>query len=184
MKMLLISLVVFSVLLIIGCQNSITDPVSNDTSLNPSTIEQSFLDKDLISSYPKVIKLEGMLFDPSHYFNSYATINGVVRYSLDNVKIDRIHEDTPIKVRLYVNAQLKGDITGKDSGGWFINGTSEDFVHIVVDPGPSVNILEKSFRVKNSPLNLVFKFRVEEKSLKLISMRLVNVKIDDTNSGS
>ena len=59
MKKLLYSLVVFSVLLLIGCQeNSITDPVSNDTNLNLAT---TVLDKDIISSYPGVIKLEGML---------------------------------------------------------------------------------------------------------------------------
>lgn len=184
MKKLLYSLVVFSVLLLIGCQeNSITDPVSNDTNLNLATTEQSFLDKDIISSYPGVIKLEGTLFDPSHYFNS-VNISGVVRYSLDKVKLDRIPEDIPIKVRLYVNAELNGGVFQKVNNGtsqdlvWFVNGTSEDFVYTSAS-NESVYYLEKSFRVKNNPLNLVLKFKVDEKSLTMVSMRLVKIKISD-----
>jgi hypothetical protein len=173
MKKLLFSFVVFTVLLFIGCQeNSITDPVSNNTNLNLATSEQSFLDKDIISSYPGVIKLEGTLFDPSHYFNNYAAISGFVRYSLDKVILDRIPEDTPIKVRLYVNAELKEDPSGQYSKSLFVNGASEDYVYKSA-PNDPVYYLEKSFSVKKNPLNLVFKFQVDEKSLTLISMRLV-----------
>jgi len=181
MKNLFLTIVVFSVLLLIGCQeNSITDPVSNDTNLNLATI---VLDKDIISSYPGVIKLEGMLFDPSHYFNNNAAISGVVRYSLNKVELDRIPEDTPIKVKLYVNAELKEGLSGRDVSGLdvrslFVSGTSEDLVYTSAT-NDQLYYLEKSFRVKNNRLNLIFKFQVNEKSLTMVSMRLVKIKISD-----
>lgn len=180
MKNFLLTLIVFSVLLLIGCQeNSITDPVSNDPNPKLATTGQNSLDKDILSSYPGVIKLEGMLFDPSHYFNSNPAISGVVRYSIDYVKLARIPEDTPINIRLYVNAELKEGFSGKVSRSLFVSGTSEDRIYISTTNNDPVYYLEKSFSVKNSLLNLVLKFQVNEKSLTLISMNLFKVKIEN-----
>ena len=167
---------------IIGCQeSSITDPVSNDTELNLGTSEpNNFIDKDLISYYPGVIKLSGMLYDPSHFFNSYAEISGIVRYGSEQINTDKRPPHSAIKVRLYINAELKGGCSGQHHP-WLVSNSSEDLVYTSASIQPVYN-LEKSFRVNNtccSPMNLVLKFQVDEKSLKLVSMCLVKVKISN-----
>jgi hypothetical protein len=167
---------------IIGCQeSSVTDPVSNDTEMNLDTAEpDNFLDKDLISYYPGVIKLEGMLYDPSHRLNSFAEINGIVRYRLDQISTDKRPPRPSIKVQLYVNAALLGGHTGQNRH-WTVNNTAEDIIYTSPD-NQSVYFLEKSFRVRNTccaPLNLVLKFQVSEKSVALMSMHLVKAKINE-----
>jgi len=178
MKTLYVSLVAIFFAFFIGCQeSSITDPVSKDTELNIGTAEpNNFIDKDLISYYPGVIKLEGMLYDPSHYFNSFAEIKGIVRYSLDQINTDKRPPRPAIKVQLYVNAAIRGGHTGHNLP-WTVNKTAEDIVYM--SPAiQSAYFLEKSFRVSNTccaPLNLVLKFQVDEKVVTLVSMSLKKV---------
>jgi hypothetical protein len=178
MKTFFACLVAFLFAFVIGCQeSSITDPVSNDTELNLGTAEpNNFIDKDLISYYPGVIKLEGMLYDPSHYFNSFAEIKGIVRYRLDQINTDKRPPRPAIKVQLYLNAAIRGGHTGHNRP-WTVNKTAEDIVYM--SPATqSVYFLEKSFRVSNTccaPLNLVLKFQVDEKVVTLVSMELKKV---------
>lgn len=174
MKTLVVSLAALLFAFFVGCQeSSITDPVSNDTELNLGTAEPSILDKDLISYYPGAIKLEGMLFDPSHYFNSFAEIKGIVRYRLDQINTDKRPPRPAIKVQLYVNAELRGGHTGHNRP-WTVNNTSADVVY-TSSANQLVYFLEKSFRVRTTccaPLNLVLKFQVNERELNLVSMEL------------
>ena len=181
MKTLLACLVAFLFAFIIGCQeSSITDPVSNDTELNLGTSEpNNFIDKDLISYYPGVIQLEGGLYDPSHRLNRMAKISGIVRYNFEKVTLDKTSPKSAIKVNMYINAELKGGCPGH--GPWVVFGTSEAIVNTSVNY-QQVIFVEKSFKVRYtccSPMNLVLKFQIDEKSLKLVSMRLVKVKISN-----
>jgi len=74
MKKLLFSLVVFSVLFIIGCQeNSITDPIQDP-------VQQELQKTDDPSVLSGTITLEGMLQDPHPVMNSYYIINGEIQY--------------------------------------------------------------------------------------------------------
>jgi hypothetical protein len=78
MKTFFVTLAAFSLTLFFACQeNSITDPVINDTGMQHSTPMENTLDKDALSYYTGAIKLEGILLDPSHHFNAYAEINGI-----------------------------------------------------------------------------------------------------------
>jgi hypothetical protein len=188
MKTLFVSLAALLIAFSFGCQeNSITDPIVPDHTKFLGTMDENnfasedILNKDMLSAlYPNVIKLEGMLFDPSHLLNSFADISGVVRYGLGQINTDKRPPHSAIKVRLYINAELKGGCSGQHHP-WLVSSTSEDLVYTSAS-NQSVYYLEKSFRVKNtccSPLNLVLKFQVDEKSLTLVSMRLVKVKISN-----
>ena len=173
MKTLFVCLVTFLFALIIGCQeSSITDPVSNDTEFNQGTYELNSIDKD---NYHEVIKLQGMLHDPSHLFNSFAEIKGTVRYRLEKIFTDQTPPREAINVQLKVNAVLKSNCPGEDRP-WTVDNTSADVVYMSSGIEP-IYFLEKSFRVHNTscPLNLVLKFQVDEKKLLLVSMDLKKV---------
>ncbi len=179
MKTLFVALVTFLFALIIGCQeSSITDPVSNDTGTNSNAQESIYFDKDIASYYPGVIKLDGLLPDPSHFLNSFARIKGMVRYRVDETYMKK--ESTPapnaINVKLFVSAQLFGE-SPKPVSPWIVTGTSED-VMLNTHNGLANYILEKSFRVRDTKLNLILNFRVYKKSVKLTSMALK--KVDDS----
>ena len=177
MKTLFISIVALFFAFLIGCQeNSITDPVMDNTGTEFTTPTASDIDKDLISTYPGVIILEGMLYDPSHQLNSFAEIKGIVKYRLDQINTDKRPPRPAIKVQLYVNAAIRGYHTGHNRP-WTVNKAAEDIVYMS-PTAQSVYFLEKSFRVSNSccaPLNLVLKFQVDEKVVTLVSMELKKV---------
>ena len=178
MKTLFVALVALLFAFFLGCQSSITDPVVPEpTKFIGASEQENSAYKDALSYYPGAIKLEGMLYDPSHRLNSFAEIRGIVRYRLEEMSTADRPPRSAIKVQLLVNAELKGGCSGNRS--WLVNGTSEDFVYQIVTTS-SGYFLEKSFRVKNtccSPLNLILKFQVSEKSLTLESMRLVKANI-------
>jgi hypothetical protein len=179
MKTLFVALVTFLFALIIGCQeSSITDPVSNDTGTNSVAQESIYMDKDISSYYPGVIKLDGLLPDPSHFLNSFARIKGMVRYRMDEIKINDLTTSPPnaVSVKLFVSAQLFGE-SPKPVSPWIVTGTSAD-VMVYTHNGLANYVLEKSFRVRNTSLNLILKFRVYDKSVKLTSMTLK--KVDDS----
>lgn len=176
MKTLFVALVTFLFALIIGCQeSSITDPVSNDTEINSKVAESNYLDKDIASYYPGVIKLDALLPDPSHFLNSFARIKGTVRYRVDETYMQKQSTPAPnaINVKLLVNAQLFGE-SPKPVSPWIVTGTSVDVMYKTHN-GLANYILEKSFRVRDTSLNLILKFGVYKKSVKLISMVLKRV---------
>lgn len=71
MKNLLLTLVTFSVLLLIGCQeNSITNPVTSKS------------DKILPIASNGTLTLEQMLVDPYNIKNSYYLVSGVIGYNI------------------------------------------------------------------------------------------------------
>ena len=177
MKTLFACFVAFLFAFIIGCQESfITDPVSNDTEINLGTAVPNNVDKDIIHFYPGAIKLTGMLYDPSHFFNSYAEMSGIVRYRVDQMPAAQLPTEKSIKVLLYVSAELKAGCPGQNHL-WTVKKTTEQIV-TVSSANQSVIYVEKSFRVCNTccaPLNLVLKFQVDEKVVTLVSKRLMKV---------
>jgi hypothetical protein len=149
MKKLLISLVVFSVLFIIGCQeNSITDPVSTESvNKNQTTV-------DNITS--GVIQLEGLLIIPGG-FQSYYDIHGQINYTHQLVFLDPM----PPASQYYIDLNLSASATLTDEGHntFRISSTSEDNIYVSED---GIYILEKSFIVqgRNDGLVLVCRFLV------------------------
>ena len=102
MKKLLFLSVVFSALLIIGCQeNSIVDPNSgpvNKTSYSPTS---------------GTIQLKASLDNPYPVFNSYFSIDGVVTYEINIVERDPIPPNSQqvITLNLNVDAELNSICT-------------------------------------------------------------------------
>ena len=177
MKTLFVALVVLFFAFIIGCQeNSITDPVTNDNGAEFTTTTAPDMDKDLISAYPGVIKLAGLIYDPSHRLNSFAEIKGIVRYRLEKINTVIKPARSAIKVNLYVKAELQSNCPMQDRP-WTVYKTAEDIVYMS-PAAQSVYFVEKSIRVCNTccaPLNLVLKFQVDEKVVTLVSMELKRV---------
>jgi len=170
MKTLMVALVVFLFAFLIGCQeNSITDPVTNETDSNQLGFMENSVDKNILSYFPGAIKLDGLLHDPVHPLNSFAKISGVVRY-----RVDRFSLDEQVKINLYIQAELKSNCP-MSTGLWTINETS---VVIVDAPsnGSATVYFEKSFRVRHTccyPLKLVVKFQVSKDVLEIVSTELV-----------
>ena len=168
MKTLFFPLVVLLFAFVIGCQSSITDPIVNDNGYSAN--------KDFISTLTQVIKLDGTVNDPRTSFDSRVEVKGEIRYSLETVQFD-----TPppaprsaFKVRLHIAAKLKTNCP-QDDALWTVNNSSEDLVY-KTDPAETVYYIQKSFRVQSNcpyPLDLVLKFKVNEKELKVVSMELI-----------
>jgi len=174
MKTLFIFLVALFFIFFFGCQeNSITEPVMNDAGAE-FAITVPTIDKDIINYYPGSIKLEGMIYDPSHKLNSYAEIRGMVRYRLQLVTL--VPKQKAIKVGFYVNAELKSNCPHQHCP-WTVINTAEEVLYSS-SAIQSVYFLEKSFRVRNTccaPLDLVLKFQIDEKAVTLISMSLKKI---------
>jgi hypothetical protein len=173
MKTLFVSLAALLFAFFVGCQSSITDPVNQDDF--GSTSESNFTNKDLVSTYPGVIKLEGVIDDPSHAFEGCAKIKGIVRYRIDLVDFNAVRPapHPALKVNLLVKAKIKCQ-NPADDNLWIVESSSEDLVS-KSNVAESIYYLEKSFRVINSPLNLVLKFRINDRTLTLESMKLVKI---------
>jgi hypothetical protein len=91
MKNLLLTIVTFSVLLLIGCQeNSITDPIQG------TGIQKT----DDPTVRTGTIALEGMLQDPHPVMNSYYIINGEIQYQQTVVMLDPIPPNPQYSVSL------------------------------------------------------------------------------------
>ena len=189
MKTLFVSFAALIFIFIFGCQSSITDPVVPETNqFIGSTDEETYAYKDVFNAtYPNVIKLKGLLWDPSHRLNSFAEIDGVVRYGIKKVSsgsnaqipidIYKVGSngtpDKEFKVDLYVDAALKSQCP-LNNGAWTVKKAADQII-TVNTVNQVVTYIQKSFRLKNTccaPLNLVLKFEVNKNELKLVSMEL------------
>jgi hypothetical protein len=179
MKTLFVALVTLLFAFFFGCQSSITDPEVLEPTKFVGTSEDNSIDKDWLTfQYPNVIRLDGVLFDPSHRLNSLVKISGIVRYRLEEMNPAERPPRSAVKVQLYVDAKMKSNCPNQNHL-WTVHKTSEDVIY-ASPVNQAVYFLEKSFRVKNtccSPLNLILKFQVSEKSLTLESIRLVKARI-------
>lgn len=190
MKTFLIPVAALSLLFLFGCESTINEPneISNTKFVgalqeNPNTYKDVFT-----FTYPNVMKLEGLLYDPSHRLNSFAKIDGVVRYGFSEVN-SIVSDETNIdfnktkpsdispskkwKIKIFVNASLKADCPINDRK-WTVKKAAEQIV-TVNTANQSLIFIEKSFRVQNTccaPLDLLLKFEVIERELRLVSMEL------------
>jgi|APIni6443716594_1056825.scaffolds.fasta_scaffold01544_5 hypothetical protein len=190
MKTLFVALVALLFAFFLGCQSSITDPEVPESNQFVSSIdEESFAYKDVFTfTYPNVFRLEGTLYDPSHRLNSTAEIDGVVRYGfhevnditpgdkmidINKVKPSDISPSKKLKVNIFVDASLKANCV-IHSQLWTVKKAAEQIVRVNA-ANQSVVYIEKSFRVNYTccaPLDLLFKFEVNGKELRLVSMKL------------
>lgn len=189
MKTLFVSLVALLFAFFLGCQSSITDPVVPETNqFVGATDEETFVYKDVFNvTYPNVIRLEGLLYDPSHRLNSFAEIKGVVRYGIKELTSGTAAEipiefykvgfagtpDKNKKVDIYVDAALKANCPHSNRP-WTVKKAADQIITVNA-ANQVVTYIQKSFRLKNTccaPLNLVMKFEVNKNELKLVSMEL------------
>jgi hypothetical protein len=171
MKKFFLTTVVFSVLLIVGCQeNSITDPITKqDLQKNDDPLVQQ-----------GTIALDDLLVDPSLPFNSYLTISGQIDYVLSIEFLDPIPPAPQyyVSLSLQVNARLSdlnaglSDPYSETQPYWPIIGSSQDIIYV---SGDGIYLLEKSFTVRGREdgLILVSRFLVTTDGVELNSMQLV-----------
>jgi hypothetical protein len=157
MKNLLLTIVAFSVLLLIGCQeNSITDPIQNSElqkTDNPSVLTGT-------------IALEGMLQDPHPVMNSYYIINGEIQYEHTLQYLDPIppNPQYTVSLNLSVSANFMYLCTACEpqsdqvSVGTLLTETNDNFY--VSEEG--IYLLEKTFAIqgRDDGMVLVCRFMV------------------------
>ena len=161
MKNLLLTLVVFSVLLLIGCQeNSITDPMS------PESINKDQISAGTLTS--GTIPLEGILVVPGNG-QTYYSIDGDINYTHQLVTSDPIPpaQQYHIYLDLSVNAELI-NTSQSTPVRLSISSDSEDIFYVSEE---GIYILEKSFVVQgtNNELALVCRFIVTTENVSLNS---------------
>jgi hypothetical protein len=162
MKKFIFSLVIFSVLFLIGCQeNSITDPVQEDLQKNdPQLVHQG------------TITLEGTLADPRVLFtdgNNYLAIFGAVTFEHRFEYTDA----APPAPQQYVSLHLSmnAEIQDRNSPAdiiWRLSGESRDIIY-VSDNNDSNYMLYKYYAVQGSDvgMRLVCRFLVTTNSVRL-----------------
>ncbi|MEJ2102938.1 MAG: hypothetical protein P8X47_00010 [Ignavibacteriaceae bacterium] len=177
MKNLLLTLVVFSVLLLIGCQeNSITDPMS------PESINKDQISAGTLTS--GTIPLEGILVVPGNG-QTYYSIDGDINYTHQLVMSDPIPpaQQYHIYLDLSVNAELI-NTSQSTPVRLSISSDSEDIFYVSEE---GIYILEKSFVVQgtNNELALVCRFIVTTENVSLNSKWLeVNAENELSKTGT
>lgn len=187
MKTLFVSFAALLFAFFLGCQSTITDPVIPEpTKFIGSIEEETVAYKDVFhNTYPYSIRLEGSLLDPSHKLNSFADIDGILRYGIKKVgsnsgvqtpiEFYKSESDPGLKFRvnLYVDAVFKGGCPAHNHP-WTAKQAADKIIE-VNSSNQSVYYFEKSFKVNGTccaPLNLVIKFLYEDQKLSIVSMAL------------
>ena len=161
MKKLLSSLVVFSVLFVIGCQeNPITDPLINESFSKdecPGPYQHGF------------ISLQGMLIDPYPVMNSFYIISGVIEYEHIVVSPNHValHFSTSADFQYFCSVCTPSEL---DVLAGFISDNSEEYLLLTDN---SV-VLEKSFPIQSREDGMMLKcrFLVAESGIELTAMWL------------
>ena len=173
MKTLFVALVALLFAFFIGCQSSITDPVSDNTNMTGTVEDETIAYKDAVSYWPGVIKFDTDICEPIHNTCNTTVIGGVIRYKVEKLTIIPAVEPINRKVSIYINAEIKSGFGG-EHGPWAVFGFSEELFYWSTTNDP-VYIFEKEFAVKNTgdvKLKLAVKFEVINRSVKLASMIL------------
>jgi hypothetical protein len=149
MKKLLISLVVFSVLFVIGCQeNSITDPDSSESVQKVQITGENFTSG--------IIPLKGILVVPGGG-QTYYSIEGQINYTHELVLLD----PAPPAPQYYIdlNLSVRAVLTDEAHNTFTISSTTEDNIYVADD---GISMLQKSFPVlgRSDGMVLVCRFLV------------------------
>jgi hypothetical protein len=184
MKKLLFTLVVFSVLLVSGCQeNSITDPIQfGKIGEIQKTSDQ------IINS--GIIPLEGMLKNPYPVMNSYYIINGKIQYQHTLQTLDPIppNHQYAISLDLLVSANFSDfcsvcepQTTSFSAGTISIK--TNNIIYMSED-SDGIYLLEKSFPIqgRTDGMVLMCRFNVTTDSIALNAMWLKLPDINDINT--
>ena len=171
MKKLFLTLVTFSILFVVGCQeNSITDPIPVEPT---SKVQQT------VPSNKGTITLEGMLADPYPVMNSYFILNGVIEYEHTLVTREPIPPETFVSLNLSVSADLTYLCTvcstpNEDTLAGSISNESNDEIFISMWED-EIFSLEKSFPIqgRDDGMVLVCKFFVTANGIGVDEMWLV-----------
>ena len=155
MKKLFLTLVTFSILFVIGCQeNSITDPL---------TVEPTNKVQQTDPSNQGTITLDRMLTDPYPVMNSYFIINGAIEYEHTLVYLDPIPPNPQYVVSL--NLSVTADLTyfctvcepqTSDVSAGTISNESNDEISISIWED-EIFLLEKSFPIQGREDGMVLK---------------------------
>jgi len=178
MKNLLLTLVTFSVLLLIGCQeNSIVDPIQ-DTELQKT-------DDPTVTTGTMI--LEGLLNDPHPVMNSFYIISGEIQYQHTLQILDPIPPNPQYMVSLDLSVSANFTYlctvcepqTDNATVGTLLISTNDNFY--VSEDG--IYMLEKTFPIQGREDGMVLKcsFLVTTDGIGLIEMWLV---VGGDNSGS
>lgn len=176
MKNLLLTTTVFSLLLLIGCQeSSITDPVSDDS-----------LKKDVTSNtyHQGTIVLERVLQDPNNVMNSYFLIQGEIEYEHELVYLDPIPPAPQfyVSLNLSIEAELS-DINAPNGPVWMISGEATDLIY-EFDGGTYTLMKTFSIQGRTDGMYLVCWFTVTSNGIELDTMSLELADIDPVNNTS
>ncbi|NNJ51948.1 MAG: hypothetical protein HKP17_02165 [Ignavibacteriaceae bacterium] len=176
MKNLFLTMAFFLVLLLIGCQeNSITDPVSDDS-----------LKKDVTSDtyHQGAILLERVLQDPNNVMNSYFLIQGEIEYEHELVYLDPIPPAPQfyVSLNLSIEAELS-DINAPNGPVWMISGEATDLIY-EFDGGTYTLTKTFSIQGREDGMYLVCRFIVSANGIELDTISLGLADIDPVNNTS
>ena len=161
MKNLFLTIVVFSVLFIIGCQeNSITDPVQQEL--------QKTDDPSILSG---TILLEGILEVPNQP-KSYLSINGRVGY-IHRIELSNSISTTArqnVSLSLTINAGLS-DTYSEKHPYWLISSKSQDIIYLSKD-GIYQFVTSFPIQDRSDGMVLVCSFLVTTEGVRLSEMWL------------
>lgn len=177
MKKILLTIVVFSVLFVIGCQeNSITDPIT----VEPTNKVQQDLSRQ------GTITLDRMLTDPYPVMNSFFIINGQIEYDF---RLEVINTGPPVQqysvsLQLNTSAGLTYLCTvcgenNEETPAGYINSQSNDT--ITLTEGDRY-ILEKTYHIqgREDGMVLIIRFLVTTKDVRLDEIFLVLPEEDES----
>jgi len=170
MKKLFLSIITFSILFVIGCQeNSITDPIT----IEPTNKVQPD------PSHQGTITLERMLRDPYPVMNSFFIINGEIEYKhrLEVINTVPPVQQYSVSLRLSISAGLTYLCTvcgenNEETQVGYISGQSNDTITLIENDR---YILEKSYLIqgREDGMVLIIKFLVTIKDMRLDEIFLV-----------
>ncbi len=169
MKKSLFSLVVFSVLLVVGCrENSITDPIPASADINKTS------DSPVMGT----IQLQGRLENPYPVFNSFFVIDGEINYQITSLNLDPIppNNQQVITVQLSAYAELNSVCTvcmspEAETFAGVISAETSDVINFTDDSNHSFS---KTFKVQKNAndMILICSFFISPEGITLNGMRL------------
>ena len=177
MKKLFLSFVVFSVLVVIGCQeNTITDPLITD-SPGVKAVANETANKDIprdFTDHPDIIKFQKKLespFTPVTAFDKHTFVaGGTIKFEHN---VDFLNPPGPLYrviVNLSINAELKETWLG-GSACWTITGETKDVIYL--SGNHSVTRI-KYFEIKgrSDGMMLACRFGIDKDGIALINLWL------------
>jgi hypothetical protein len=175
MKTLFVSLTAFLFAFLIGCQSSITDPVGTDNGYSAN--------KDFISTLTEMIKVDDAVLDPTHPLGNPTKVKGFIRYNLQQIQADLTLTPPPPQLRVKLSAYIDLTLT-PDCPRVKVNNNmkvvaSIDKTVFFTGSNDAAIFFNNVFRVRNcccGPMDMILKFQVDRKELKLVSMELIAIE--------